>query len=166
MLYSNQGALGLQWRSKGEEMLVLMRRGHGSSDLVRSPAMDIKRRARLVQVCLRFCWARQKKTVTAFTVRKWMRAEHHTFQSNGGKQRGFRCLVREKKKEWEKPELKSLQRRLFAEKCQRSHYPICTERAKQSKRLSFSACTHTPTLPALWHTVSSEIRGEVLFNMD
>lgn len=36
-------------------MLVLMRRGHGSSDLVRSRAMDIKRRARLVQVCLRFC---------------------------------------------------------------------------------------------------------------
>lgn len=55
MLYSIEAALGLQWRSKGEEMLVLMRRGHGSSDLVRSLAMDIKRRARLVQVCLRFC---------------------------------------------------------------------------------------------------------------
>lgn len=56
MLYSIHGALRLQWKRRGEEMLVLMRGGgHGSSDLVRSAAMDIKRRARLVQVCLRFC---------------------------------------------------------------------------------------------------------------
>lgn len=79
MLYCNSGALRLQRSSKGEEMLVLMRRGHGSSDLDRNEAMDIKRRARLVQVCLRFCWAGQEKkkknklptkTVTAFTVGK------------------------------------------------------------------------------------------------
>lgn len=55
MLYSNQGTLWVESRGKGEEWLVLMRRGHGSSDLVRSLAIDIKRRARLVQVCLRFC---------------------------------------------------------------------------------------------------------------
>lgn len=36
-------------------MLVLMSEEHGENDLVRGSAMDIKRRARLVQVCLRFC---------------------------------------------------------------------------------------------------------------
>lgn len=92
---------------------------------------------------------KKRKTVAGFTVRKWMRTEHHIFQSNGDKQRGFGCLVREKKKEWKKPELKSLQRRLFAEKCQRSYYPICTvSTAKQTSlslfnSLSPSACKHT-----------------------
>lgn len=42
-------------------MLVLMSGERGKNDLVRGTAMDIKRRARLVQVCLRFCWARQKR---------------------------------------------------------------------------------------------------------
>lgn len=65
-----------------------------------------------------------------------MRTEPHIFQSNGDKQRGFGCLAREKKKEWEKPEVKSLQRRLFSEKCQRSCYPICAEWAEQSKPLA------------------------------
>lgn len=92
---------------------------------------------------------KKRKTVAGFTVRKWMRTERHIFQSNGDKQRGFGCLVREKKKEWKKPELKSLQRRLFAEKCQRSYYPICTvSTAKQTSlslfnSLSPSACKHT-----------------------
>lgn len=36
-------------------MLVLMSGEHGENDLVRGSAMDIKRRARLAQVCLRFC---------------------------------------------------------------------------------------------------------------
>lgn len=42
-------------------MLVLMSEEHGKNDLVRGSAMDIKRGARLVQVCLRFCSARQKR---------------------------------------------------------------------------------------------------------
>lgn len=58
-MYSNQDASGDERMSKGEEMLALMRTGHGNRDLVGGPAMDIKRRAKLV--CLRFCWARQKK---------------------------------------------------------------------------------------------------------
>lgn len=55
VLYRNCAALRLQWRSTGEEVVALMRKGHGSSDLVRSTAVDIKRKAGLVQVCLRFC---------------------------------------------------------------------------------------------------------------
>lgn len=55
MLYRNCAALRLQSRSTGEEMLVLMSGERGKNDLVRGTAMDIKRRARLVQVCLRFC---------------------------------------------------------------------------------------------------------------
>lgn len=107
--------------------------------------------------------------MTAFTVRKWMRTEHRTFQSNGDKQRGFGCLAREKKKEWEKPEPKSLQRRLFAEKCQRSHYPICTERAEQSKPLSPSLLVRVKTHSHYLHydmKSLQEYKGEVHFNMD
>lgn len=82
-----------------------------------------------------------------------MQAEHHTFQSNGGKQSGFGCLVREKKKECERPELKSLQSRLFSE-CQRSHYTICTERAKQSGLHSFAVHANTHSHYLLYDTES------------
>lgn len=77
-------------------MLVLMSGEHGENGLVRGSVIDIKRRARLVQVCLRFCWARQKRLRLS---KNECNVELHTFQSNGGKESGFGCPVRERKKE-------------------------------------------------------------------
>ena len=189
MLYSNQGAWILEWKSEQRGNVGADEEGARQQWFSQKPSHGLQKEGKACASVFEVLLGQAENTHThththsdclllsenecghCITLLSLMVTNRGAVDAWWGRRRR-----RRRRRKSERSQNWSLfKRRLFAEKCQRSHYPVCAEWTEQSKPLSRSLTlspsmhvnTHTHTHHLLYeidHSISSEIK--VLFNVD